>query len=221
VSVLLHYINDALCGWCYGAAPLVSAAEHVEGLDIQLHTGGLWPQPTRLPDEMRQYIRQADGRVAAMSGQPYGPAYLDGLLFDPELILESRTPTAAVLAAASLDEAKALPMLRAIQRGHYVDGLHVVRPEVLADLAESIGLDRDAFEQASENVDVDSHIKATRQLMAQIGARGYPAFVLETRARTVSPPGYRNKSQRQPRLIHAIRRLGCPARRRTACVCFP
>lgn len=27
----LHYIFDPLCGWCYGAAPLVKAAQSLPG----------------------------------------------------------------------------------------------------------------------------------------------------------------------------------------------
>ena len=34
--------------------------------------GGLWPKPTHLPPEMRQYIRQADARIAQISGQRLG-----------------------------------------------------------------------------------------------------------------------------------------------------
>ena len=30
-SPILHYIYDPLCGWCYGAAPLVEAARAVPG----------------------------------------------------------------------------------------------------------------------------------------------------------------------------------------------
>ena len=45
----LHYIFDPLCGWCYGASPLIEAARHVNGLDIALHAGGLMTGPTGSP----------------------------------------------------------------------------------------------------------------------------------------------------------------------------
>jgi putative protein-disulfide isomerase len=114
-----------------------------------MHAGGLWPQPTRLPEPTRRYIQQADARVGQMSGQPYGEPYLNGLLFDPELVLESRPVIAAVLAAQSLDPTKALPMLRGIQHAHYEHGKHVVREETLRDVADRGRLDPDAFRQRS------------------------------------------------------------------------
>ena len=42
---VLHYLYDPLCGWCYGAEPLVDAARSVQGLEVRLHAGGLWPVP--------------------------------------------------------------------------------------------------------------------------------------------------------------------------------
>ena len=179
MNATLHYIYDPLCGWCYGAEPLVWAASKVEGIALRMHAGGLWPQPTRLPVDMRRYIQQADARVGQMSGQPYGEAYLNGLLFDPELVLESRPVIAAVLAAQALDASKALAMLRGIQHAHYERGEHVVRPETLRKIAVEIGLDAAAFEQALKSVSVEEHIAASQELMNNVGARGFPTFVLQ------------------------------------------
>jgi putative protein-disulfide isomerase len=113
MTATLHYIYDPLCGWCYGAEPLVRAAQGIPGLALEMHAGGLWPQATHLPEATRRYIQQADARIAAMSGQPFGSAYLEGLLLDSTMVLDSRPTIAAVLAAAALDPTKALPMLLA------------------------------------------------------------------------------------------------------------
>lgn len=179
MNAVLHYIYDPLCGWCYGAEPLVWAATKVTGLSLQMHAGGLWPQPTRLPEQTRRYIKDADARVGQMSGQPYGDPYLNGLLFDPELVLESRPVITAVLAAQSLDPSKALPMLRGIQHAHYEHGKHVVREETLREVAVEIGLDAGAFAKALKSVAVDAHIAASQELMNNVGAQGFPTFVLQ------------------------------------------
>ena len=179
MNAVLHYIYDPLCGWCYGAEPLVWAARNVDGLALRMHAGGLWPQPTRLPEATRRYIRQADARVGQMSGQPYGEPYLDGLLFDPELVLESRPVIAAVLAAQALDPEAALPMLRGIQHAHYERGLHVVRETTLKEVAGEIGLDVAAFTEALKAVPVDEHVAESQALMSNVGAQGFPTFVLQ------------------------------------------
>jgi putative protein-disulfide isomerase len=179
MNAVLHYIYDPLCGWCYGAEPLVWAASKVDGLALRMHAGGLWPQPTRLPDRMRRYIQQADARVGQMSGQPYGEPYLNGLLFDDTLVLESRPVIAAVLAAQALDSSKALPMLRGIQHAHYERGQHVVREETLKAVADEIGLDAAAFAAALRSAPVDEHIASSQELMNNVGAQGFPTFVLQ------------------------------------------
>jgi putative protein-disulfide isomerase len=179
MNAVLHYIYDPLCGWCYGAEPLVLAASKVDGLSLRMHAGGLWPQPTRLPDHMRRYIQQADARVGQMSGQPYGEPYLNGLLFDADLVLESRPVIAAVLAAQALDPSKALPMLRAIQHAHYERGQHVVRQATLLAIAAELELDDAAFAEALKKVPVDEHIAESQELMNNVGAQGFPTFVLQ------------------------------------------
>src|SRR4029077_6515433 len=90
MNATLHYLYDPLCGWCYGAEPLAKAAENVAGLTLKLHAGALWPEPTQLPEQMRRYIQQADARIAQTSGQPFGDSYLNHLLLDATLVLESR-----------------------------------------------------------------------------------------------------------------------------------
>lgn len=40
-TVTLHYLYDPFCGWCYGAAPLVSAAAEIESVNITLHGIGM------------------------------------------------------------------------------------------------------------------------------------------------------------------------------------
>jgi putative protein-disulfide isomerase len=179
MSAVLHYIYDPLCGWCYGAESLAWAASTVPDLDLELHAGELWPKPTHLPEETRLYIREADKRIAKMSGQRFGESYHNGLLLDPTMVLYSRPTIAAMLAAQELDPTKGLEMLKGIQHAHYEDGRRVVETEVLADIAEECGLDRAQFVAALASVPLDEHIEQARALMAAIGAQGFPAFVLQ------------------------------------------
>ena len=182
MKATLHYIFDPLCGWCYGAEPLAQAASEVPELTLALHAGGLWPEPTVLPDETRQYISQADQRRAQISGQPLGEKYRTQLLFDPDLVLDSEPTTKAVLAAERLIGA-GLAMLSAIQRAHYIDGRHVVREDVLIELAAELGIEAGTFVAAWNEADAGTHIAESRRLMAQVGARGFPTFVLEVAGR--------------------------------------
>ena len=175
---VLHYVHDPLCGWCYAAEPLVAAAAGA-GIPVVLHGGGLWEGPTHAFDAKRRMMRATDGRIAALTGQPFGPAYLDGLLDDPATVWWSRPTVAAILAAERLRADGGRSMLTAIGHAHYVDGRRVVEDGVLADLAAAIGLPRAAFAASLDAVAADRHIADTRALMRRHALGGFPGFLLE------------------------------------------
>ncbi len=110
----LHYIADPLCGWCYAAAPLVRAARDVVGLDVVFHGGGMMAGPNAQPvtPQLRDYVMPHDRRIAALTGQPFGDAYFDGLLRDGTAVFDSAPPTAAALAIGG--------HIERLEVGHYL-----------------------------------------------------------------------------------------------------
>ena len=180
----LHYIFDPLCGWCYAAEPLVEAAARIHGLQVQLHGGGMMTGERRkqITADWRAYVLPHDDRIAAMSGQPFGDAYRDGLLNDTSVWLDSAPPTTAILAAEQLG-GQGLAMLGAIQRAHYVQGLQVAEQATLQALAEQLGLDSAAFNAAYTQLDgaaTEAHFAASRRLLAMAGGQGFPTLALQT-----------------------------------------
>src|SRR5688500_20257398 len=69
--------------------------------------------------------------------------------------------------------------LRCIQHAHYERGRHVVREVTLEEVAGEIGLDVAAFSSALKTVPVDEHIASSQELMNDVGAQGFPTFVLQ------------------------------------------
>jgi len=178
----LHYIYDPLCGWCYGAAPLVAAAREI--IAVQAHGGGMMTGANRqqVTPQLRAYVKQHDARIAQLTGQPFGPAYADGLLHASGVVLDSEPPTAAILAAEAITR-RGLDMLAQLQIAHYVEGRRIAEPATLSEVAAELGLDAETFAAAfaqQSGAAVQRHIEETRHLMKEVGARGFPSFVLET-----------------------------------------
>ena len=186
----LHYIFDPLCGWCYGAAPLVEAARAVPGLHVAFHGGGMMTGSNRrqITPAWRGYVLPHDRRIEQLSGQPFGDAYLNGLLNDTTAIMDSGPPITAILAAETL-AGRGLDMLHRLQRAHYVEGLRIADLPVLAELARQLGMDAAAFEAAyaqQAGAATQQHIAASRALLARVGGQGFPTFVLDDGAGTLS-----------------------------------
>jgi putative protein-disulfide isomerase len=180
-AATLHYIYDPLCGWCYGAKPLLYAAQQV--LPVQLHGGGMMTGGNRqaVSPQLRDYVIPHDRRIAEYTGQPFGEAYFEGLLRDHSAVFDSAPPTAAVLAAEQL-EGRGLELLGRLQTAHYVEGQRIADQDVLRALAESIGFEPQAFEKAfTQNLgtQTDAHIKDSRQWLAKVGGQGFPTLALE------------------------------------------
>jgi len=180
---ILHYFYDPLCGWCYASESLIEVARHIPGLRIELHAGGLIPNPVRLPEAKRKQVRVADGRIHDLTGQEFGPAYLDVLLDHPNSIWHSPPTIGAVLAAEAMVEGQGFAMIAAIQRAHYVDGRRVVDANVLADIAKSIGLNESEFRTQYGLAAVAEHIEDSQKMMHWFGLHGFPTFLLERAGR--------------------------------------
>ena len=179
----LHYIFDPVCGWCYGAAPLISAARNIPGLQVVFHAGGMMTDMNRRPvtPQLRKYVIFNDERIAQLTGQVFGKEYIDGLLCDSSAVLDSAPPSTAILVAEEL-AGRGLDMLEQLQIAHYVHGQRIADIPVLQSIAENMGLDTSEFMAAYTRLDgvqTQSHFSQSRELLARVGGQGFPTLVLE------------------------------------------
>jgi putative protein-disulfide isomerase len=182
----LHYIYDPFCGWCYAAAPLLTAATQVKGLKVVAHGGGMLTgsNAKKMTPEWREFVRPHEQRIAAISGQSFGAAYRDGTQFDYDVVLDSGPPTAAMLAAEELAGA-GLTMLKRLQVAYYVEGRPIGDPHTLATIARELGLDSAAFAKALDraSANLGQHLQDSRELLSRLGAQGFPALAVEQAGR--------------------------------------
>lgn len=178
----LHYVYDPFCGWCYGAAPLISAAADLDHLDIKLHSGGMLTgsQAKLMSQDWREFVIPHEQRITALSGQQFGSAYQEQAQFDYSIMLDSAPPTAAMLAAQAV-AGKGLSMLKRLQTAYYVEGQAIADTRVIQQLAQELGLDLAAFDSAFEKAQADlgEHFQQSAELLHQLGGRGYPTLALE------------------------------------------
>lgn len=184
-QTILHYVYDPLCGWCYGAAPLLKAARQMN-LPVVLHAGGLWIGAHRQPmgTALRDYVRPHDQRIEALTGQHFGERYFEQLLLDERLELDSEPPIRAILAVQA-SGGDPLAMLHRLQETHYRDGLWIGEMSRLVALAQEVGVEEASFRHAYVAAPLAQHLAESQQWLQRIGSQGYPSLALERQGQLV------------------------------------
>lgn len=182
-AIQLTYLFDPLCGWCYGASPVIEKLVAHPDIALQLSPVGLFAGEGAfaMNDGFAAHVREADARIARMTGQVFSPAYYSNVLGDRTRRIDSGAATLALTAVALSDPDREFAALKAIQMARYVDGLDNTDPTVIATLLEGLGL-HEAAERLLHPGEAllaafHDRIKSGRADMARFGARGVPALV--------------------------------------------
>lgn len=186
--VTIHYFYDPMCGWCYGATPLIEAIVRNHQFKLMLHPGGMLAAKA-IEASFRQHIVSSDQRISDITGAQFGQDYIERVRSHEALVLDSYLPTRAVLTGESLG----LPpfvMLKAIQQAHYMEGRRVNELETLEALALQLKLDPTLWRQkmqAMEGAEIAA-IEQSQQRMNQLNIQGYPTLILEQNGQLMRLP---------------------------------
>ena len=181
----LIYVADPMCSWCYGFGKSMDALLANPGefapLQLALVMGGLRPYTSEsLAPGRADEIFGHWQHVHEATGLPFAPAP-NTALHEPGFVYDTEPASRATIAVRTHWPQHVWRFFKAVQQAFYAEGRNVARPEVLADIAESVGLPRDNFAAAFAS---DAMREATRQDFAQTqawGIRGFPALVAEAR----------------------------------------
>ncbi|MBN9222583.1 MAG: DsbA family protein [Mesorhizobium sp.] len=177
------YLFDPLCGWCYGASPMLDRLA-AAGMRVELLPTGLFSGAGARPmDEgFAAHAWANDQRIERLTGQAFTQAYRQNVLNVHGTLLDSRAATLGITAAGLEDPARRLTALKAIQRARYVDGRDIVTFAGVADALADAGLaDVAAMLRAP-----DEHLLAAdrelvgrgRSLFQRLHANGVPSLAV-------------------------------------------
>jgi len=172
----LIYFADPMCSWCYGFSPVIDQIRQAYGnaLPVRVIMGGLRPgADTPMTDEAKKSIVGHWNHVRDASGLPFDPAVLsrEGFVYDTD-------PAArAVVVARREGEDLAARYLTAAQRAFYAENRDVTSAEVLGDLAEGFGLDREAFLAAWASEDAKQETWRDYAISQNAGVKGFPTLI--------------------------------------------
>lgn len=180
----LTYLFDPLCGWCYGASPVLQQLAQHSHIHLELAPTGLFSGAGgRVMDAgFAAYAWSNDQRIQKLTGQRFTEAYRAQVLGKTGSRFDSDAVTLALTAVSLTEPHRELAALKLLQEARYVQGqdtselstvLHVLREHGLTAAAQLLQ-NSDASLQTSKH----TRVQQAQQLMRSLGAQGVPALVL-------------------------------------------
>lgn len=194
---ILWYFADPMCSWCWGFSPVIEAIreEYRDRLKVALILGGLRVGTTEaMSATARQEILQHWHDVHEKTGQTFlfEGALGEGFVYDTEPACR------AVVAMAELAPTAVFPLFKAIQMAFYGEGRDVTHHEVLAALAEGMGVEKTAFLAAFGSEKVRAKTLAHFQMARKLKVNGFPTLVAQRgEQHQVLATGYRPLAELQ------------------------
>lgn len=180
----LTYLFDPLCGWCYGASPVVQQLAQQPNIQLQLAPTGLFSGTGgRVMDAgFADYAWSNDLRIQKLTGQRFTEVYRTQVLGQPGIRFDSGAATLALTAVSLTEPQRELATLKLLQEARYVDGqntselasvIHILREHGLASAAELL-------QNGDEHLTTTNgtRVQQAQQHMRSHGAQGVPALVL-------------------------------------------
>lgn len=177
------YLFDPLCGWCYGATPMLDRLS-VSGVHAELLPTGLFSGSGARPmdENFAAHAWANDQRIERLTGQPFTQAYQRNVLNVRGTLLDSHAATLGISAAGLEDPRRRLAALKTIQRARYVDGRDVATIDGVAEvLAAADMVDAAEMLKAPTETLLTAHrelVGRGRALFQRLHADGVPSLAV-------------------------------------------
>lgn len=167
--------SDYNCPWCFLASNSLEKLESSHNVDVEWHSYELRPKGSPpISEEYLAMIKQNTPRLMQIAREQYGLELSQG-----RFGVDSRP----ALAGAKFAEAQGLGKQyhHTVMNAYWIDGKDIADREVLADLAVSIGLDRDDYLAALDDAQYDNLVQLDIDQAKELGLNSVPAMVFDNR----------------------------------------
>ena len=187
MSTTITYLFDPLCGWCYGASPMIQKLEKLSkqsGLTLELAPTGLFAgvNGRAMDADFANYAWFNDVRIAKMTGQPFTEQYRTQVLGQTDGMLDSEAATLALTAVSFTEPQRELETLRQLQEARYVNGQDITSlitvEKLLRDLCLAAAADKLAAESTELNLSNYTRLQRAQRLMQTFSVSGVPALIV-------------------------------------------
>lgn len=173
----LIYVMDPMCSWCYGFAPVIKQlVQEQEGkLQFKLVMGGLRPGTERpLEEQMKESIKHHWQDVEKITEQSFDYSFFEreGFIYDTE------PGCRAVVTMRYLKPEREFAMAEAVQQAFYAKNIDVTKPEVLASIASSLGVEEEVFLEKYVTAEMKEKTQQDFSIARHLQATAFPSLYL-------------------------------------------
>jgi putative protein-disulfide isomerase len=180
----ITYLFDPLCGWCYGAGPVLEKLAKLDNLTLELAPTGLFAGEGARPMDRHfaAYAWQNDVRISRLTGQVFSELYRDRVLGELGSMFDSAPATLGIIAAGLTQPEAEREAMKALQNARYVYGRNNSDITVVADVLDSAGFsDAAARVRAPDGALLEAYrnrVESARRLMTEFRMDGVPALLV-------------------------------------------
>lgn len=179
-ALRLIYLQDTLCGWCYGFSPQVrKLQEHYQDdVPVEVVAGGMI-RGSRVGTiaDVAPYIRSAYRRVEETTGIRFGEPFLANLHAEASLVLDSVIPARAIVTAKRIAQHHVLDIAHDLQAAIYRDGLDITNNETYREVVNRYGIDAETFLQVMSSDEVSAGVEEEFSFTEALGVTGFPTVI--------------------------------------------
>ena len=175
-TVVLEVFSDYVCPWCYLGSARVARLKKEHGVKVRLVHFPLHPE---IPAQGKSLDELFAGRgydVPKMQAQMRARMQAEGLPYgDRKMTYNSRLAQELGKWADTQPGGEAIH--DALFRAYFVEGRNIGDPEVLVQVAESVGLPGDKAREVLDQRSYKAAVDADWQKSREYGVTGVPTFV--------------------------------------------
>lgn len=181
-NMKIVYVYDALCGWCYGFSPVMSAFhdKYKDSLSFEVVSGGMITGGRiGAIGEVASYISWAYKDVEKATGVKFGNVFLNETLKKGTAIFTSIPPAIALSVFKEMDEKRSVQFADELQKAIYFDGIEPENYEAYGIIATKFGLDAIAFVTKMKESKYINLAKADFEKSNALNVSGFPTVFIE------------------------------------------
>ena len=203
--MILYYVHDPMCSWCWGFKPIWAeiCAKLPRDIEIKYVLGGLAPDSNDvMPETMQKEIADYWEKIQShIPGTEFNFNFWEQC--DPR---RSTYPACrAVIAAKKQNAEHERPMIEAIQTAYYLNAKNPSDDDTLITIADSLDLDTKAFAKDLNDVSTQQTLDNEILLSQIIGANGFPSMIIEKDGENRRVPLDYNSSEKTLTFINAVK----------------